>query len=109
LFQFRNGATGTIATTLKTPYLWRLAIYGSDLWAYSRGETAIAIRHPGGGVEAFDVPAANHIGQNLESFAGAALGQGHYHIDDDAILHTIAALDALFRSTAADGAWQEIG
>src|SRR5262249_19706626 len=46
LFQFRNGATGTIATTLKTPYLWRLAIYGSDLWAYSRGETAIAIRHP---------------------------------------------------------------
>jgi len=109
LFQFKDGATGTIATTLKTPYLWRLAIYGSDLWAYSRGETAIAIRHPGGGVEAFDVPAADHVGLNLESFARAALHKEPYHIDDDAILHTIATLDALFRSTAAQGAWQEIG
>lgn len=109
LFQFRGGATGTIATTLKTPYLWRLAIYGSDLWAYSRGETAIAIRRPGGGVDAFDVPPANHIGLNLESFARAALGQGRYHIDDEAILHTVATLDALFRSTATQGAWQEIG
>lgn len=108
-FQFVNGATGTIATTLKTPYVWRLAIYGSDLWAESQSETRIAIRRSGGGIDTVELPPDNHIGGNLESFARAALGQGAYPIDDAAILHTVAVLDALFRSTAANGAWQEIG
>jgi hypothetical protein len=55
-----------------------------------------------------DLPNTNHIGMNLDSFARAALGQGAYHIDDDGILHTVAALDAVFRSVAADGAWQQV-
>ena len=33
---FRNGATATIATSLKTPgFVWRLAVYGSEMWAES--------------------------------------------------------------------------
>jgi predicted dehydrogenase len=108
-FQFANGATGSIATTLKTPYIWRLAVYGSDLWAESQSETRIAIRRSGGGIDTDELPPDNHVGGNLESFARAALGRGRYHIDDEAILHTVAVLDALFRSTAANGAWQEIG
>jgi predicted dehydrogenase len=108
LFEFKNGATGTLATTLKTPYLWRLAIYGSDLWAESLNETTIATRRPGRGMETIELDKTNHIGLNLESFARAALGQGAYQIDDEGILHTVATLDALFRSTAANGAWQEI-
>ncbi|HEY4862954.1 MAG TPA: Gfo/Idh/MocA family oxidoreductase [Xanthobacteraceae bacterium] len=109
LFEFKNGATGTIATTLKTPYLWRLAIYGSDLRAESLSETTIATRRSGRGVETIQLANTNHVGLNLESFARAALGKGAYQIDDEGILHTVAALDALFRSTAANGAWQEIG
>src|SRR5215475_7774248 len=32
LLQFKNGATGTISTTLKTPgFVWRLAVYGGDM------------------------------------------------------------------------------
>jgi predicted dehydrogenase len=108
LFEFKNGATGTLATTLKTPYLWRLAIYGSDLWAESLNETTIATRRSGRGMETIELDKTNHVGLNLESFARAALGQGAYQIDDDGILHTAAVLDALFRSTAANGAWQEI-
>jgi predicted dehydrogenase len=109
LFEFKNGATGTIATTLKTPFLWRLAIYGSDLWAESLSETKIATRHSGRGIETIQLPGTNHVGLNLESFARAALGQGAYQVDDEGILHTVATLDALFRSTAANGAWQDIG
>jgi predicted dehydrogenase len=109
LFEFKNGATGTLATTLKTPYLWRLAIYGSDFWAESLNETTIATRRSGSGVETIQLADTNHIGLNLESFARAALGKGAYQIDDEGILHTVAVLDALFRSTAANGAWQEIG
>ncbi len=109
LFEFANGATGTLATTLKTPYLWRLAIYGSDLWAASLTETKIATRRSGRGMETIELDKTNHVGLNLKSFARAALGQGAYQIDDEGILHTVAALDALFRSTAANGAWQDIG
>jgi predicted dehydrogenase len=109
LFEFADGATGTIATTLKTPYRWRLAIYGADFWAESLSETRIATRRSGGGIETVELDDANTVGLNLESFARAALGQGKYHIDDAGILHTVAALDSLFRSTAANGAWQEIG
>jgi predicted dehydrogenase len=109
LFEFANGATGTIATTLKTPYLWRLAIYGSDLWAESLNETTIATRRPGRGIETIELDKTNHVGLNLESFARAALRQGVFQIDDAEILHTVAILDALFRSTAANGAWQIIG
>jgi predicted dehydrogenase len=109
LFEFKNGATGTLATTLKTPYLWRLAIYGSDLRAESLSETKIATRRPGRGLETIELDKTNHVGLNLESFARAALGKGAYQIDDEGILHTVAVLDALFHSTATNGAWQEIG
>jgi predicted dehydrogenase len=108
LIAFKNGATGTIATTLKTPFLWRLAVYGSDLWVESTSETGITVRRLHEQPDTIDLPNTNHIGMNMESFARAALGQGAYHIDDDGILHTVAALDAVFRSVAANGAWQQV-
>jgi predicted dehydrogenase len=108
LISFQDGATGTIATTLKTPFVWRLAVYGSQMWAESTGETLLTGCHLGGEPETLDFAETNHIGINIESFARAALGQGAYHIDDTAILHTVAALDAVFRSAEADGAWQSV-
>jgi predicted dehydrogenase len=108
LVSFQDGATGTIATTLKTPYVWRLAVYGSDMWVESSSETCITAGRPGEQPDTVDLEDANHIGMNLESFARAALGQGSYHIDDRGILHTVAALEAVFRSAEADGAWQMI-
>ncbi len=106
---FRNGATATISTTLKTPgFVWRLAIYGSDMWAESLGETRVVTCKAKGEPQTFEVPQTNHIGLNIESFACAALGDGRYHIDDDGILHTVAALEAVFRSADAGGAWQQV-
>jgi predicted dehydrogenase len=109
LLSLRDGATGTIATTLKTPFVWRLAVYGSDMWAESLSETRVTICGLGQEPETVQLPQTNHIGMNLESFARAALGQGSFHIDDAGIVHTVAALEAVFRSTAAAGAWQQIG
>jgi len=108
LIEFRDGATATIATTLKTPYVWRLAVYGSELWAENTSETGLAIRRSSGEPEVLSLPPANHIGANLESFAAAALGRGKFHIDDQGILHTVAALEATFRSAERNGAWQEV-
>jgi predicted dehydrogenase len=106
---FRNGATATISTTLKTPgFVWRLAIYGSDMWAESLGETKVVTCKTKGEPQTFEAPQTNHIGMNIESFARAALGQGPFHIDDNGILHTVATLEAVFRSADANGAWQPI-
>jgi predicted dehydrogenase len=35
LVEFENGATGTLATTMKTPFAWRIAIFGENCWAAS--------------------------------------------------------------------------
>jgi predicted dehydrogenase len=109
LLSFRDGATGTIGTTLKTPYVWRLAVYGSDMWAESLSETRVVVCGLAQEPETIELPPTNHIAMNLESFARAALGQAAFHIDEAGILHTVAALEAVFRSAAAGAAWQKIG
>jgi len=109
LFGFRNGATATISTTLKTPgFVWRLAIYGSAMWAESVSETRVVTCRTGGEPTTLEAPPTNHIGMNIDSFARAALGEAAFHIDDEGILHTVAALEAVFRSADAGGAWQDI-
>jgi predicted dehydrogenase len=106
---FRNGATATISTTLKTPgFVWRLAIYGSDMWAESLSETKVVTCKTTGEPQTYEAPQTNHIGMNIESFARAALGESAFHIDDEGILHTVAALEAVFKSADAGGAWQQI-
>ncbi len=109
MLAFRNGATATIATSLKTPgFVWRCAVYGSEMWAESLSETKVTLCRRDGKPETIEVPQVNHIGANLDSFAAAALGQGRFQIDDAGILHTVAALEAVFDSAAANGAWHDI-
>jgi predicted dehydrogenase len=108
LIKFSNGATATLATTLKTPYVWRLAIYGSEGWAKSTSETQLSIHRSGHDPEAIELPQTNHIRENLESFALAALGRGRFHIQGDDIIHTVAALNAVFDSVDAGGAWMSV-
>ena len=109
LIEFADGATGTLATTLKTPFVWRVAVYGADAWAESVSETRIVVRRAGDEPEVRDFPACNHLGMNLDQFATAALGRGAFPINEEGILHTVAALEAVFRSVEANGAWQPVG
>ena len=106
LVEFENGATGTLATTLKTPFVWRIALYGENCWAESVSETRAIVRHAGKEPEVIDKPADNHLGRNLDYFAKAVLGQGAFPISADGILQTAAALEAVFKSADAGGAWQ---
>jgi predicted dehydrogenase len=108
LVEFENGATGTFATTLKTPFCWRLAVYGEHAWAASVSETRLVVCRAGGEPEARDFPPANHLGENVEAFAAAVPGCGKVPIDAAGILQTAAALDAVFRSVEAGGAWQTV-
>jgi predicted dehydrogenase len=109
LIEFQSGATGTLGTTLKTPFRWRVAIFGEKCWAESVGETRTIVRHAGkDDPEVIDYPHENHLGRNLDYFAKAALGQGTFPISPEGILQTASALEAVFKSVDTDGAWMEV-
>jgi predicted dehydrogenase len=108
LIEFENGATGTLATTIKTPFDWRIAVYGENCRAMSVSETRAVVRRAGQEPETIDRPADNHLGRNLDYFAKAALGQGRFPISPAGILQTAAALEAVFKSVDADGAWMTV-
>ena len=108
LIEFENGATGTLATTIKTPFAWRIAIYGESCWAESISETRAIVRRGGKEPEVIDRPADNHLGRNLDYFAKAALGEGAFPISPAGILQTASALEAVFKSGEANGAWMTV-
>lgn len=105
LIEFENGATGTLGTTIKTPFDWRIAIYGANCRAESVSETRTIVRRAGQEPEVIVKPADNHLGRNLDYFAKAALGQGTFPISPAGILQTVSALEAVFKSVEANGAW----
>ena len=106
LIEFESGATGTLATTIKTPFEWRIAVYGENCHAVSVSETRAIVKYAGKEAEVIDRPADIHLGRNLDYFAKAAMGQGAFPISPEGILQTAAALEAVFKSVDADGAWQ---
>jgi predicted dehydrogenase len=108
LIEFENGATGTLGTTIKTPFRWRIAIFGENCWAESVSETRAIVRRAGQEPEIIDRPADFHLGRNLDYFAKAAMGQGTFPISPAGILQTVAALEAVFKSVDADGAWMAV-
>jgi len=109
LIEFENGATGTLGTTIKTPFRWRIAIFGENCWAESVSETRAIVRRAGKEEpEVIDRPADNHLGRNLDDFAKAVLGRGTFPIPPAGILQTAAALEAVFKSADADGAWMTV-
>ena len=109
LIEFENGATGTLGTTIKTPFRWRIAVFGENCWAESVSETRAIVRHAGkDDPEVIERPHDNHLGRNLDYFAKAVQGQGTFPISPAGILQTAAALEAVFKSVDADGAWMPV-
>jgi len=109
LIEFENGATATLGTTIKTPFRWRIAVFGENCWAESAGETRVILRRAGkDDPDVIDYPHDNHLGRNLNHFAKAAMGQASFPISPEGILQTAAALEAVFKSVDADGIWMEV-
>ncbi len=108
LIEFENGATGVLGTTIKTPFRWRIAIFGENCWAESVSETQLIVRRAGKEPEVFDYPADNHLGRNLDFFAKAVMGQRAFPIPPVGILQTVSALEAVFKSVDANGEWMYV-
>ncbi len=97
-----------MATTMKTPFAWRFAIYGENCWAESVSETRLIVRRAGQEPEVIDYPKEVHLGRNIDDFARAVLEQRPFPIDHAGILQTVGALEAVFKSADADGQWMAI-
>ncbi len=103
---FESGATASLGAVLVTPFMGRLALFGSKGWMEIRDRS-----HPENST-GWDVTSA-HRGQtpmttfhaphpavrdNLEAFGRAALGQAPYPVSPDEMLTNVRCFEAILRS-----------
>ena len=109
--QFRTGAIALISAILATPFDGRFAVYGSKGWAEVRDKA-----HPersegwtltkvirGEGRSTSEFPPAPAVRANLEAFAAAASGGPAYPMPAEQMLNTVAAFEAVVRSSRSGG------
>ena len=107
LISFRSGANALLTAILATPFDGRFAVYGSKGWAEVRDKAhpeksegwtlTTSIRGKARTVNEF-VPAPA-VRANLEAFATAASGGERYPVPPEQMLATIAAFEAVVRSS----------
>ena len=107
LVAFRSGASALLTAILATPFDGRFAVYGSQGWAEVRDKA-----HPersegwtlmtsirGRARTTTEFPPAPAVRANIEVFATAASGGAAYLVPPDQMLATIAAFEAVVRSS----------
>jgi predicted dehydrogenase len=108
LLRFHNGTTASINVMLATPFISRFAVYGSKGWAEVRDKAHVEA--PEGwtltrgikdsrSTQVTDYPVATPVRDNLEAFAEACTGDASYPISTDEMVATVAALEAVFKSS----------
>lgn len=104
LVNFRTGANALLSAMLATPFEGRFAVYGTKGWVEVRDKA-----HPEAPQgwtltnhkrETVEFPAAQAVLANLEAFAEAASGARPYPVAQDEMVANVAALEAVFRSSA---------
>lgn len=98
LLKFESGATGYIATTLKTAFLWHLRVLGSEGWVESYAEDEITFCKLGGTPEKHSFPKVDSVLTEMEAFADAVEGIAPYPVPQDQILQNVSVLEAVFEA-----------
>ena len=98
LLKFESGATGYIATTLKTAFLWHLRVLGSEGWVESYVEDEITFCKLGGTPEKHSFPKVDSVLTEMEAFADAVEGIAPYPVPQDQILQNVSVLEAVFEA-----------
>jgi len=103
---FESGATAMLGAVLATPFMGRLALFGSKGWMEIRdrshpenstGWDVTRVRRDEMPAKAF-YPAHPAVRENLEAFGRAALGQAPYPVALDEMLITVRTFEAIQRS-----------
>jgi predicted dehydrogenase len=106
---FENGATALLSAILATPFVGRLAVYGSQGWMEIRDRTHpespsgwdVTTVHRGEEPVTEFAPPHPAVRDNLESFAQAVSGKGYYPVDLEEMIANVRTFEAITRSVAS--------
>ncbi len=100
LLRFKSGISGYLATVFATADIWRVQAYGSKGSAEMRGEQSLVRTEINGKETVINFPAANFVGDTLEAFADAAMGEAKFPVTGEEAINNVAAFEACIKSTA---------
>jgi hypothetical protein len=94
LYEFANGASGTLATVRATPFYWRVHAFGSKGSAEVLGESELLLRLSGKPQQKIVFDTGDSLRAELEAFADAVEGIAPYPITPEQIVATVGAFEA---------------
>ena len=108
LLRFRDGSTGSLVTMAATARCWQLRVLGSRGWAQLRDLARVETSMVDGAPATREYPAAPIERLELEAFARACRGAAPYPVPLDEVANGVSAWEAIARSAAAGGIWQDV-
>lgn len=115
-FNFASGVTGYMCNIATTPFYQRITVFGDKAWAEDRETTHVSDPEPacltwrGLAPELYTRTYKNPdvVLKNLNEWATAATGDGHYRFTAEENLHNVQILEAIVKS-AETGTVQPVG
>ncbi|MBI2317554.1 MAG: Gfo/Idh/MocA family oxidoreductase, partial [Betaproteobacteria bacterium] len=109
MVRFRNGMTGYLGSSQKTPLNSRMQIFGSKAWLEARGAhdmqeywrssfRRVSVRSNDGGFETRRIEPLDSVKLNFEAFADAIEGRTPYPVPPGEIVHVVAVAEAVVQS-----------
>ena len=111
MLAFESGATAQLTAILATPFVGRVAGFGSQGWMEIRDRTHlehpagwdVTVVHRGESPATRFLPPHPSVRDNLEAFARAAVGQAPYPVSLEEIATNVRTFEAITRSTLSGG------
>lgn len=106
MVRYVGGRTAYVSTMLATPFISRLALFGSEGWIEIQDKAHVEAPEgwrvtsceKGKKPQTIEVPPNNAVLENLEAFARAILKRAPYPITPDDMIANTAVLEAIFKS-----------
>jgi predicted dehydrogenase len=115
LVRYRNGCAAYVSAILATPFISRIALFGSEGWIEICDKAHIEAPEgawltrcaKSGRPVTVDLPVGRPVLANLEAFGRAVQGDDPYPISTEDMIANAAVMEAIFKS-ASDGAAQSV-
>jgi predicted dehydrogenase len=107
MIAFESGATAVLSAVLATPFIGRIALYGSQGWIEIRDRTHpehptgwdVTLVHRGGAPATQFLSPHPSVRDNIEAFGRAVAGEAPYPVGLDEIAANVRTFEAITRST----------
>jgi predicted dehydrogenase len=98
MFEFENGASGTLAAIRSTPFYWRIHVFGTEGSVEALGETELVVRLKGKSPQRMTYEPVDTLLAEFDAFADALEGRAPYPVSGAEMIATVAAFEAIVTS-----------